>query len=141
MDLSFFQIFGLNRSPSMEFKELTKRDAQASLAHELEKLRQTGNLADSQAQTIDKEFDGFQKLFAKFLTSEAQDSVQWDKIEKLGKNAVSQSKMQKVPFHYFLATCDSNAKIAEMTKNVILCDMQTLPFTEICIIDQYFTNS
>ena len=33
--------FGLQRSPSMEFKDLTKKDAQISLAMELDKLTMT----------------------------------------------------------------------------------------------------
>lgn len=46
-----FQLFGHTRSPSVEFKELTKRDAQFSLAQELDKLRRTGNLPDSQVKS------------------------------------------------------------------------------------------
>ena len=84
-----FQLFGLARSPSMEFKEVTKRDAQNLLAQELDKLRIAGNLPEAQAQMVDREFDGFKDLFAKFLASESQDSIKWDKIEKLPTDAVS----------------------------------------------------
>ena len=73
----------------MEFKEVTKRDAQNLLAQELDKLRITGNLPEVQAQMVDREFDGFKDLFAKFLASESQDSIKWDKIEKLPPGAVS----------------------------------------------------
>ncbi len=38
------QIMDKSMSQSMEFKELTKKDAQLSLAHELEKLKKTGNI-------------------------------------------------------------------------------------------------
>lgn len=84
-----FQMYGHNRSPSREFKELTKRDAQISLTSELDKLRITGNLTEVQSRIVDQEFDGFKDLFAKFLASEAADGVVWDKIEKLPNNAVS----------------------------------------------------
>ena len=86
-----FQMYGHNRSPSREFKELTKRDAQMSLTSELDKLRIAGNLPEAQAQMVDREFDGFKDLFAKFLASESQDSIKWDKIEKLPTDAVSKN--------------------------------------------------
>ena len=84
-----FQMYGHNRSPSREFKELTKRDAQMSLTSELDKLRITGNLSEVQSRIVDQEFDGFKGLFAKFLASEAAEGVVWDKIEKLPADAVS----------------------------------------------------
>jgi len=83
------QLFGHSRSPSMEFKELTKRDAQISLAQELDKLRRTGNLPDQQAKAVDKEFDGFKELFGKFLTSDSSaEAIKWGEIEKLPQDAV-----------------------------------------------------
>lgn len=85
----FFQLFGHARSPSMEFKEMTKRDAEISLAHELEKLKKTALLPEFQAKLVDKEFDGFKRLFGKFLTSDSHEAIRWDKIEKLPKDAVS----------------------------------------------------
>lgn len=90
-----FQMYGHNRSPSREFKELTKRDAQILLNKELEKLQKTAQLPKAQAELVDKEFDGFRDLFGKFLTAEHQ-SVKWDKIEKLPSDAVIQS------FHFLL---------------------------------------
>jgi hypothetical protein len=45
---------------------------QTSLAQELLKLRLTANLTGERAEVIDKEFDGFQKLFASFLAAESQ---------------------------------------------------------------------
>ena len=74
-------------SQSMEFKEMTQRDAERSLAMELEKLKRTGNLPEFQSQMIDKEFNGFQRLFKKFLESAAP--IEWEKIEKLPADAVS----------------------------------------------------
>merc|ERR1712241_1476631 len=41
-----------------------------------------------QADSIDKEFDDFKKLFAKFLTVDAKDSIVWEKIEKLPRDAI-----------------------------------------------------
>ena len=57
---------------------------------ELDKLRRTGNLTATQGESIDKEFDDFKKLFAKFLTVDAKDKdFVWEKIEKLPRDAVS----------------------------------------------------
>merc|ERR1711892_207170 len=61
-------LYGHQRTPSMDFKELTKKDAQITLAMELD-------------------FDGFQRLFSKFI-NETGPSVVWDKIEKLPQNAI-----------------------------------------------------
>ena len=73
------------RSPSMEFKELTKKDAQISLAMELDKLMMT--MPEGQKQVVEQDFDGFKTLFGKFINSTGP-SVHWDKIEKLPKDAV-----------------------------------------------------
>ncbi len=73
----------------MEFREKTKFDAQVSLSQELDKLRITGNLPETQAKDVDKEFDGFKRLFANFLASDAKEAVNWEEIERLPKDAVS----------------------------------------------------
>jgi len=73
------------RSPSMEFKELTKKDAQISLAMELDKLMMT--MPEGQKQVVEQDFDGFKTLFGKFINSTGP-SVHWDKIEKLPKDAI-----------------------------------------------------
>ena len=70
----------------MDFKELTKKDAEMTLAMELEKLLRT--LPDSGRQDMEQDFDGFKNLFSKFI-HESGPSVFWDKIEKLPQNAVS----------------------------------------------------
>ena len=76
----------------MEFKEITKKDAEISLAQELDKLRRTGVgmgcLSGEQAEVIDKDFDGFRRLFAKYLSGEAKTGIDWDKIEPLPDGAV-----------------------------------------------------
>ena len=87
----FFMFQGMDKSmsQSMEFKELTKRDAERCLAMELEKLKRTGNLPELQSQMVDKEFRGFQRLFANFLAAESVSAIEWDRIEKLPHDAVS----------------------------------------------------
>ena len=88
-------MYGHARSPSMDFKELARKDATASLYQEWKKLMKTANLTEAQSQIVDKEFDGYQKLFAKFLTSESQERVIWEKIEKLHKDAVRETIIKK----------------------------------------------
>ena len=78
--------FGMQRSPSMEFKDLTKKDAQISLAMELDKLTMTS--PTGAREEVEQNFDGFKRLFGKFITSSGP-SVRWEKIEKLPPNAVS----------------------------------------------------
>ena len=83
----------LPRSPSMEFKETSKKDAEVSLSQELDKLRRTGlgagGLTTLQASAIDKDFDGFKHLFAKYLSAESKAGIDWGKIEKLPSDSVS----------------------------------------------------
>jgi len=69
----------------MEFKELTKKDAEVSLAMELEKLLKT--TGEGKKQVVEQDFDGFKRLFGKFIHSTGP-SVKWDKIEKLPKDAI-----------------------------------------------------
>ena len=88
----------------MEFKELTKRDAERSLAIELEKLKKTGNLPELQAHMIDKEFSGFQRLFNKFLAADSGDAIEWERIEKLPADAVSFSSKHYGKFVTYHAT-------------------------------------
>ena len=77
---------GHHRTPSMDFKEMTRRDAESSLAMELDKLARTGT--EARREIMDREFDGFKKLFGKFI-NESGPSVIWDNIERLPQNAVS----------------------------------------------------
>merc|ERR1719282_1846301 len=79
------KIFGHQRSPSAEWKELTKKDAQQSLALEMEKLLLTA--PESGKVSLQKEFDGFRRLFNKFI-HETGPSVHWDRIEKLPHDAI-----------------------------------------------------
>ncbi|KAK4316812.1 hypothetical protein Pmani_012066 [Petrolisthes manimaculis] len=79
------QVFGHQRSPSMEFKELIKKDAQVQLAQEFSKLLQT--CPTPQKEATQKEFEGFEKLFGRFI-NESGPSVEWDKIQRLPDGAV-----------------------------------------------------
>jgi len=69
----------------MDFREMTQRDAESCLALELDKLARTE--AEGRRQTVDREFDGFKKLFGKFI-NEKGPSVIWDKIERLPQDAI-----------------------------------------------------
>ncbi|XP_066990733.1 UTP--glucose-1-phosphate uridylyltransferase-like isoform X3 [Macrobrachium rosenbergii] len=79
------QVFGHQRSPSMEFKELTKKDAQVQLAHELQKLIQT--CPTPLKDTVQKDFEGFEKIFGRFI-NESGPSVEWSDIQKLPGDSV-----------------------------------------------------
>ena len=76
----------MQRSPSMEFKDLTKKDAQISLSTELDKLMMTS--PPGARDQVEQNMDGFKRLFAKFITTKGP-SVQWERIEKLPHDAVS----------------------------------------------------
>ncbi|XP_063839718.1 UTP--glucose-1-phosphate uridylyltransferase-like isoform X2 [Scylla paramamosain] len=79
-------VFGHQRSPSMEFKELTKKDAQVQLTHELQKLSTT--CPQPMRESVQLDFDGFEKLFSRFI-NESGPSVEWDRIQKLPDAAVT----------------------------------------------------
>ncbi|XP_065353522.1 UTP--glucose-1-phosphate uridylyltransferase isoform X5 [Cloeon dipterum] len=84
---SFLEQLRHQRAPSgsREFKELTKRDAQIQLAQELDKLHAT--TPEEKKWQKQKEFDGFQRLYQRFLQEEGP-SVEWESIERLPENAV-----------------------------------------------------
>lgn len=73
-------------SGAQEFKESTKRDALKQLQDELQKLLKTA--PESQIPALKKQYDGFAKLFERFLQEEGP-SVDWNKIKKLPPGAVS----------------------------------------------------
>lgn len=72
-------------SDTTEFKELTKRDAEAQLAQELEKLILTA--ASFEKEQYTSEFSGYQKLFQRFVQGLGP-SLVWEKIEPLPPGAV-----------------------------------------------------
>ena len=78
----------MQRSPSMEFKDLTKKDAQISLSTELDKLMMTSPAGVR--DQVEQNMEGFKRLFGKFITSKGP-SVQWERIEKLPQDAVSRA--------------------------------------------------
>lgn len=76
------------RAPSgdaREFREATKRDALNQLRKELDQLLKTSS--DNKKEYIEKDLNGFSRLFDRFLQEEGP-SVEWNKIEKLPENAV-----------------------------------------------------
>lgn len=89
---------GHQRAPSgsREFKELTKRDAQIQLQHELDKL--LGTAPDAKHPSVKKDLDGFAQLFHRFLQEEGP-SVDWERIEKLPENAVSHTRTYSSVLH------------------------------------------
>ncbi|XP_044735751.1 UTP--glucose-1-phosphate uridylyltransferase isoform X2 [Chrysoperla carnea] len=72
-------------SGTREFREVTLRDAQIQLNHELERLVKTA--PESKRECMQKEFDSFSNLFGRFLNEEGP-AVEWNRIEKLPTNAV-----------------------------------------------------
>lgn len=83
--MPYSKLFGNQRTPSMDFKELTKKDAQISLAMELDKLMKT--LPEAQKQIVEKEFEGYQRLFAKFIADSGPQLV-WENIQKLPEGSI-----------------------------------------------------
>lgn len=81
-------------SDSREFREVTKRDAQIQLQHDLDKLLSTA--PPTKQETFRKEFDGFAALFERFLQEEGP-SVDWEKIEKLPDDAVRDYSTLETP--------------------------------------------
>ena len=68
----------------MDFREMTQRDAESCLALELDKLARTE--AEGRRQTVDREFDGFKKLFWKYM------NVIWNQIKRLHKTRLVQTR-------------------------------------------------
>ena len=84
----------------MEFKEITKRDAEVHLAQALDKLRRTGAgmgcLVGEQADIVDRDFDGFKRLFANYLNAAAKTGIDWNKIEPLPEGSVRANNSRRV---------------------------------------------
>ena len=76
----------------MDFKELVKIDAEEALGLELENLKTTIpvdlKVAAEEYKKTHEDFLGFQKLFAKFLSS-TDIGIDWDRIEKLPSDSVN----------------------------------------------------
>ncbi|KAB7504208.1 UTP--glucose-1-phosphate uridylyltransferase [Armadillidium nasatum] len=69
----------------MEFKELTKKDAQLQLATEIQRLLHTSN--SSVKEQIEKELEGFERLFGRFI-NESGSRIEWERIQKLPDGVV-----------------------------------------------------
>lgn len=70
----------------MEFKELTKKDAQVQLASEMQKLLVTC-ISSATRESAAREMEGFERIFGRFV-NEAGPSVEWDQIQSLDSEAV-----------------------------------------------------
>nr|XP_027236930.1 UTP--glucose-1-phosphate uridylyltransferase-like [Penaeus vannamei] len=81
----YAEVFGQQRRPSQDFQNLTKRDAQAQVSQELQKLLRT--CPSGIREATEKDFEGFEKLFGRFI-NETGPSVEWPKIEKLPTGSV-----------------------------------------------------
>ncbi|GLV40548.1 UDP-glucose pyrophosphorylase [Carabus blaptoides fortunei] len=81
-------------SDSREFREVTKRDAQIQLQHDLDKLLLTA--PPIKQEIFKNEFGGFAALFERFLQEEGP-SVDWEKIEKLPDDAVRDYSTLETP--------------------------------------------
>ncbi|XP_043286380.1 UTP--glucose-1-phosphate uridylyltransferase isoform X2 [Venturia canescens] len=81
-------------SDSQSFREKTKRDAEIDLASELSRLEAT---ADPEIRdTVKAEFDGFTKLFKRFLQDQGP-SVEWERIQKLPDTAIREYQSLEEP--------------------------------------------
>jgi len=83
-------------SPSEEFATLTKKDAQLRMESELKDLVEQCTAEEKVG--VEKEFDGFKKIFNKFLQA-SKTSVDWSKIEKLPETSVQHYNTLKSPAH------------------------------------------
>jgi len=99
----------MQRSPSMEFKDLTKKDAQISLSTELDKLMMTSPVGIR--DQVEQNMEGFKRLFGKFITSKGP-SVQWERIEKLPHDAIAPYSELRLP--------ESSAAIRAMLDKLVV---------------------
>ena len=72
-------------SETREFKDLTKRDAMGHMKADIERLVQTAE--SSKRDQVRENLNGFLNLYEKFLKQDGT-TVNWEKIEKLPKDAV-----------------------------------------------------
>ena len=77
-------------------------DALKTLNSELEKLKKTST-SDEEKKSFDKNFDGFQNLFRKYLEADVSAPISWEKIEKLPAGSVSFAPQNKVWILTFFA--------------------------------------
>ncbi|XP_076043591.1 UDP-glucose pyrophosphorylase isoform X2 [Oratosquilla oratoria] len=80
------EVFSHGRSPSREFKEMTKKEAEKQLEQELENLKLTCT-SEGQKHRINQEFEGFRNLFSRFINSTGS-AIQWNDIKKLPSDKV-----------------------------------------------------
>jgi UTP--glucose-1-phosphate uridylyltransferase len=88
-------------SELMKFKTLTQQNHSTELAKEMNALLLTA--PESEKKEITKEFNGFQRLFEKYLVDQ-QNAIEWEKIEPLNSSsiiayrdiAVNEKKYEKI---------------------------------------------
>lgn len=93
---------------SNEFQEALQRDAAVRLDADLEAL--LSQLSPQERATRAQEFNGFSRLFARFL-KEKGPSVEWDRIEKLPPGAVRQYDSLSLP---------NEARIKDMLSKLVV---------------------
>jgi len=81
-------------SEAAEFTQLTKRDAYVRMNGDLKSL--AAKAAEEDRSLIEKEFDGFQNIFKKFLQGSGT-SIEWNKIQTLPDGAVQDYKKLPQP--------------------------------------------
>ena len=94
-------------------------DALKTLNSELEKLKKTST-SEEEKKSFEKNFDGFQNLFRKYLEADVSAPISWEKIEKLPTGSVSTYTVWK--FHDFLS-------LRFCVKSILrILEVQNLPF-------------
>lgn len=104
----YAEVFGQQRRPSQDFKNQTKRDAQAQISHELQKLLRT--CPAGVRSTTERDFEAFEKLFGRFI-NEAGPSVDWTKIERLPEGSVR---------HYASLDGPSSMNVRKMLEKLVV---------------------
>ena len=75
------------------FEDLVQKHTEIGLKKELERTKASifhHHRNDSEKESVEeRQFEGFEKLFTKFLSLKGKDDILWDKIEKLSTDSVS----------------------------------------------------
>jgi len=95
-------------SEAAEFTQLTKRDALVRMSHDLQTL--AAKAPETDRPLIEKEFDGFVKIFSRFLQGSGT-SIEWSKIEKLPNDAVRDYTTLQAP---------DNSEVVKMLSKLVV---------------------
>ncbi|TWW59133.1 UDP-glucose pyrophosphorylase 2a isoform X1 [Takifugu flavidus] len=109
----YLSLVGLTRGGAMtEFQEKLRQQHEESLHRELEALLSTANHAD--AQSSRKDFQGFQKLFHRFLQVKGP-SVEWSKINRPPEQSVQPyEKIKAKGLPADISTCLSKLAVVKL---------------------------